>query len=408
MEVDPGRNPEDAAGAAATPHRHGVRPPSLRSAVSPFLAMDVLAEAGRLEAEGHRILHLEVGQPSFPAPQAVREAATATLKSGRIGYTEALGIRPLRERISRHYGEWYGLDVSPDRIAVTTGSSAGFLLAFMAAFDVDARVALPEPGYPAYRGILQSLGMHLVPMPTSEETRWAPTAEHVEAAFRQGPLDGVLVASPNNPTGTVVADDVLRDLIGTCEERGATFISDEIYHGLVYDGRAETALRHSDQVIVVNSFSKYFCMTGWRIGWMVLPEGLVRPVERLAQSLFISPPTLSQQGALRAFDCGEELESHKDVYRRNRDLLAERLPSIGIDRIVPMDGAFYAYLDVSRLTNDSFELARRLLREAHVATTPGLDFDPDRGGRYLRLSFAGGTNEIGEAVDRLSDWISSR
>lgn len=382
------------------------RAPSARSDIAPFIAMDILAEAARLEAQGQRIAHLEVGQPGFPAPRAVRDAAIAAAEVGRVGYTEALGLSALRERISRHYRDWYGVDVPAHRVAVTTGSSAGFILAFLAGFDAGARVALPQPGYPAYRGILKGLGMEAVPMETREDARWAPTAGDVEAVFRQGALDGVLVASPNNPTGVVVADHVLRGLIEACEDAGGLFISDEIYHGLVFDGRAETALRFSDQVVVVNSFSKYFCMTGWRIGWLVLPEHLVRPVERLAQSLYISAPTLSQHAAIAAFDCTDELEAHKEVYRRNRQILANRLPAMGLDRIVPMDGAFYAYLDISSLTQDSLDFAHRLLREAGVAATPGVDFDPDCGGRYLRLSFAGETSVIEYAMDRLSGWLS--
>lgn len=389
----------EAGRAAAGPR------PSQRSDVAPFIAMDILAEAARLEATGRRICHLEVGQPSFPAPLAVREAAIAAAEAGRIGYTEALGMPRLRERIARHYGEWYGVDVPAHRVVVTTGSSAGFLLAFLAAFDRGARVALPQPGYPAYRGIVRSLGLEPVAMPTDEETRWAPTAARLEGLFRQGPLDGILVASPNNPTGVVIEDAVLGELTAACRDEGAVFVSDEIYHGLVFDGRAETALRFSDDAIVINSFSKYFCMTGWRIGWMVVPESLVRPVERLAQSLYISAPYLSQMGALAALDCVGELEAGKLVYARNRDVLAGRLPAMGLSRVVPMDGAFYAYVDTSGLAEDSLDLAHRILREAGVAVTPGLDFDPEFGGRYLRLSFAGATEEIEEAMDHLSDWL---
>ncbi|WP_040485531.1 pyridoxal phosphate-dependent aminotransferase [Lutibaculum baratangense] len=381
------------------------RGPSRRSDVAPFIAMDVLAEAARLEAQGRDIVHLEVGQPGFPAPLAAREAAIEAARQGRVGYTEALGLPRLRARIARHYADWYGLDVPAERIAVTTGSSAGFVLTFLAALDGGARVALPQPGYPAYRGILHGLGIEPVAMVTSEEQRWTPTPEDLQAAFRTGRLDGFLVASPNNPTGTVVEPGTLRDLVAMCRDENALFVSDEIYHGLTFDRPAQTALSFSDEVVVVNSFSKYFCMTGWRIGWLVLPEWLVRPVERLAQSLFISPPALSQHAALAVMDCGSELEANKAVYGRNREILTKRLPQMGLPRFAPMDGAFYAYVDISAHSHDSFDFTQRMLREIGVAATPGLDFDPDLGGRFMRLSIAGSSADVEEAMDRVSRWL---
>lgn len=378
---------------------------SRRSEIASFIAMDVLGEANRLEAEGRRILHLEVGQPGTPAPKAVRETARLALDAERLGYTDALGIRPLRARISRHYAETYGVTVPSERIVVTTGSSGGFILSFLAGFDLGARVALPTPGYPAYRNILATLGLAAVPLRVGAATRWAPTPEMILAEQKRGRVDGLLVASPANPTGTMLGEAVLRQLVELCAEQGIWFISDEIYHGLTYERPAETALKFSDDVIVINSFSKYYSMTGWRVGWMVVPERLVRPVERLAQNLFISVPALSQLAAVAAFDAGDELEANRAVYARNRDFLLRALPEAGLGGFLPMDGAFYAYVDVGRHTNDSMDFAGRLLRETGVAVTPGADFDPENGNRYVRLSFAGATADIEEAVRRIGRWL---
>lgn len=384
------------------------RAASARSAISSFIAMDVLGEANRLEAEGRRILHLEVGQPGTPAPAAVRAAAHKALDEERLGYTDARGIPQLRARIARHYKDVYGVDVPVERIVVTTGSSGGFILAFLAAFEAGARVALPVPGYPAYRNILKTLAMEEVRLRTGADTRWSPSAAMIRAAHGKTPLDGLLVASPANPTGTMFTADALAEVVELCADEGIRFISDEIYHGLTFDQPAQTALKHSDEVIVVNSFSKYYSMTGWRVGWMVLPEDLVRPVERLAQNLFISVPALSQVAAVAAFDAGEELEANRAAYECNRDLLARELPRMGLGDFLPMDGAFYAYVDVSRHTNDSMAFAQALLGEAGVALTPGADFDPEEGHRYVRLSFAGSEAEIAQAVDAMGDWLHKR
>ena len=379
--------------------------PSRRSAVEPFLAMDVMRAAIDLEATGRRVIHMEVGQPGAPAPKPVLEAARHALADGRLGYTEALGIRRLRTRIARYYGETHGIDVSPERIAITTGSSAGFNLSFLAAFDHGDRIALAAPGYPAYRNILGALGLEVVDIETSGEARHVITPEMLAAAHAKAPLKGVLVASPANPTGTMMSPAALGELIGAAEDLGIRFISDEIYHGLVYAGAAETALRFSTSAIVVNSFSKYYCMTGWRIAWMVLPEELVRPVERIAQNLYISPPDLSQRAAVAAFDASEELEAVKAGYAANRRLLLKRLPEIGFDDIFPADGAFYIYSSVRRFSNDSVEFARRMLAEAGVAATPGPDFDRSRGHGYIRFSFAGTETDMAEAADRLGAWL---
>ncbi len=379
--------------------------PSRRSDVAPFIAMDVLAEAARLEAQGRKIIHMEVGQPSAPAPKAALDMARKALDHGRLGYTEALGIRPLREALAAHYRTTYGVDVPVERIMATTGSSAGFNLAFLAAFDPGDRIVLTAPGYPAYRNILKALGLVAVEIEVGEETRWSLTPAHLEEAQKEGPVKGVLVASPANPTGTMMTADALEDLIRYCDEAGIWFISDEIYHGLCYDGEEKTALETSQNVIIVNSFSKYYCMTGWRIGWLVLPEQLVRPTERIAQSLYISPPELSQIAAGAALNSVQELEAVKAGYAANRALLLDGLPKIGLDKMLPVDGAFYIYADISRFSSDSLDFARRMLHEAGVAATPGVDFDPVHGHEFLRFSFAGAHDDMKLALEKLRGFL---
>ncbi|HVY57131.1 MAG TPA: aminotransferase class I/II-fold pyridoxal phosphate-dependent enzyme [Xanthobacteraceae bacterium] len=379
--------------------------PSTRGDVPPFMAMDVMAAAARIEDAGGRVVHMEVGQPAAPAPSTAIAAARAALAGGRLGYTETLGIPSLRRRIACDYGEHFGGDVAPERVIVTTGSSAGFILAFLAMFEPGDRVAVAIPGYPPYRHILTALGCVPVAIETNAATRWAITGEALLAAHRATPLAGVLVASPANPTGTMMSAEALAELVATAEEAGIRVISDEIYHGLDYAFRAESATRLSERAVVVNSFSKYFCMTGWRVGWMVVPEPLVRPIERLQQNLAISVPTLSQIAAEAAFDGRAEMEAIKHGYEENRRILIEGLPRAGLDTFLPVDGAFYLYADVSRFTNDSLDFARRMLEEAGVATTPGLDFDPVNGRHFLRLCYAGPTAEMREAVERIGDWL---
>ena len=376
---------------------------SRRGEVEPFHAMDILAEANRLKALGAPVISMAVGQPSDPAPQRVRDAAAAALKVGRIGYTDALGLADLRKAISAHYAEHYRIDVPVSRIAVTTGSSAAFNLAFLAMFDVGDRVAIAAPGYPAYRNIMGALGLDVVEIEL--EGAAYLHAEHLRAAHAQKPLKGVLFASPANPTGAVVPAGDLKALVDAASELRIAVISDEIYHRLAYGAPDVTALAYDTDVTVINSFSKYYCMTGWRIGWMVLPERLVRPVERIAQSLYISAPELSQVAALEAFNVTDELEAIKARYAWNRELLAKRLPELGFSFAAPMDGAFYAFCDVSRLTNDSMEFAGRMLAEAHVAATPGRDFDPLEGHRFMRFSYAGSHDEMIEAMDRIERWL---
>ncbi|CUW44373.1 aminotransferase [Brucella vulpis] len=378
---------------------------SNRSAVEPFHAMDVLAEANRRRAAGHPIISMAVGQPADSAPVVVRQAAERALKDGRIGYTDALGLIELREAIAAHYADHYGVSVSPERIAVTTGSSAAFNLAFIVYFDPGDRVAITRPGYPAYRNILTALGLAVVEIPTGHGTSSSLTAQALAAAHAEKPLKGVLFASPANPTGAVIDKPELTAIIETARNLGIRVISDEIYHRLSYEVDDVTALEVADDVTVINSFSKYYCMTGWRIGWMVLPDNDIRAIERLSQSLYISAPELSQRGAIEAFRATAELERIKDRYRRNRLILLDHLPRMGLDLAAPMDGAFYAYCDVSRFTNDSMEFVRRMISEINIAATPGRDFDPLDGHRTVRFSYAGKVEEMEEAVRRLDDWL---
>jgi len=378
---------------------------SRRSDVPPFMVMDVMSAAARIEAAGGQVVHMEVGQPAAPAASTAIAAARRALDAGRIGYTETLGIPALRSRIARHYAEMYRADIDPNRIIVTTGSSGGFILAFLAMFEPGDRVAVAVPGYPPYRHILTALGCEPVLIETTAATRFALTGEALIAAHRKTPLKGVLVASPANPTGTMMTREVLADLVGAAETAGIRVISDEIYHGLDYAFPAETAARLSPNVVIINSFSKYFCMTGWRIGWMVVPSTLVRPIERLQQNLAISVPTLSQIAAEAAFDDRAEMEAVKHGYEDNRRILIEGLPKAGLERFLPVDGAFYLYADVSRFSNDSLGFAKQMLEQAHVAATPGLDFDPLNGGKFVRFCYAGSAAEMHEAVARIGKWI---
>ena len=373
-----------------------------RGAVPPFIAMEVLRDANERAARGENVLHLEVGQPSTSAPRGVIEAAKRALDRDQLGYTEALGIPPLRQRIARHYRDMHGVSVDPARVVVTTGSSGAFLLSFLAAFDPGDRVALAAPGYPAYRNILVALGITPVNLPTDADTRFQPTPALLDRI--EGRIDGLIVASPSNPAGTMIDADSLRRLYDYCRARQVRLVSDEIYHGITYGMRPTTALALGDDAIVINSFSKYFSMTGWRIGWMIAPTDLLRPIECLAQNLFISPPTLPQIAASAAFDCGDELEANVRRYAENRVLLLRQLPRAGFDRLAPADGAFYIYADVSRLTNDSEEFCRRMLADAGVAATPGLDFDAERGHQFIRFSFAGSAADIATAAERLLEW----
>ena len=377
---------------------------STRGVVDPFIVMDVVEAARALEAAGRRIIHMEVGQPGTPAPSGAREALARAMEAGALGYTVALGLPELRQRIAGLYQVWYGVDLDPARVIVTAGSSAAFLLAFTALFDAGARVGMGEPGYPSYRQILRALSLQPVGLATRAENRLQP----VPADLAGAEIEGLIVASPGNPSGTMLSRQALRDLIEACAARRISFISDEIYHGISYGEPAVSALEISDDLYVINSFSKYFSMTGWRIGWMVVPEAHVRVVERLAQNMFICPPHASQIAALAALDCDPELARNVTVYRENRRLMLDGLPKAGFCKIAPPDGAFYIYCDVSDITRDSRGFCAEILAKAGVALTPGLDFDPLRGHQTIRFSYAGTTGDIIEGLDRLASFMAMR
>src|SRR6056297_1287804 len=377
---------------------------STRSKVAPFIVMDVMEAARRAEAEGRQIIHMEVGQPGTPAPQGARDALARAMERESMGYTVALGLPELRARIARLYQDWYGVDLNPDRVVITPGSSGAFILAFTALFDAGDRVGIGAPGYPSYRQILRALDLEAVDIETAAENRLQPVPD--DLAGRD--LRGLLVASPANPTGTMLGRDTLGGLIGAVQATGARFISDEIYHGIEYEARAVSALEITDDCYVINSFSKYFSRTGWRVGWMVVPESHVRTVERLAQNLFICPPHASQVAALAAMECRAELEANRAVYAENRRLMLEGLPRAGFDRLAPPDGAFYVYAYVGAHTDDALAFSREILDGAGVAVTPGVDFDPVRGRRWLRFSYARSTSDIREGLARLSRFMAAR
>ena len=378
---------------------------SRRGMIPSFLVMDIMQAAAEREAEQKAVYHLEVGQPGTPAPQGVLAAAKRALDENRLGYTLSTGIPELCAAIANHYAKTYNVDLDPARVVVTTGSSAGFVLSFLCAFDPGDRVAMASPGYPCYRNILSAFGIEPVLLLTEAEHRFQPTPELLEKAVREGgAIDGLIIASPSNPTGTMIGPHEMSALTEYCRENNIRLISDEIYHGLTYESAASTALAFEENAVIINSFSKYFSMTGWRLGWMVIPEDLMRAVECLAQNLFISAPTLSQIGGVAAFDCEDELSANLLKYRANRDLLLEQLPKAGFDRLTPVDGAFYIYADVVELTNDSLSFCRRILNETGVAIASGVDFDPDRGHHYVRFSFAESAEQVAGAAEALIDW----
>ena len=377
---------------------------SSRGQVDPFIVMDMIEQARQLEVLGRHIIHMEVGQPGSPAPLGARNALAAMLHSDSLGYTVALGLPALRAGIAALYRRWYGIDLDPARVVVTAGSSGAFLLAFTALFAAGDRVGLGEPGYPSYRQILKALSLQPVGIATAAANRFQPVPGDLDGVD----MHGLIVASPGNPTGTMLDHAALSALIEHAAARNISFISDEIYHGLHYGARAVSALEISDDVYVINSFSKYFSMTGWRVGWMVVPPDHVRTVERLAQNMFICPPHASQIAALAALDCVDELEANRVIYAENRRLMLQGLPQAGFSKIAPPDGAFYIYADVSDLTQDSLGFARDVLHKAGVAITPGLDFDPLRGGQTVRFSYARGTADIIEGLARLRAYMAAR
>ena len=378
---------------------------STRADIAPFFVMEMMRAAAQREAAGGDVVHMEVGQPSTPAPSGARAAAKAAIDGDVLGYTSAVGIEPLRQRLAQHYADWYGHDADADRIVVTQGASGAFTLAFLACFEAGDRVAVTSPGYPCYRNTLEALGIEVTEIAVTPESGFRLTAEGLA---RAGPLDGLVVASPANPTGTMLMADELGRLARWCHDSSVRLVSDEIYHGITYGTQAATAAAHSPSAVVVNSFSKYFSMTGWRLGWLLLPPDLVSPFERLAQNATIAAATVSQYAALGAFDSIDELEANVARYTANRQILLDGLPSAGIDRIAPPDGAFYIYANVDHLTDDSAELAAKWLAELGIATTPGIDFDPAEGHRYIRFSFAGSNDDMEQTVERLAGWSDQR
>ena len=376
---------------------------SNRSSIPPFIVMDVMRAANERAASGSDVLHLEVGQPSSPAPKKVIETAQFVLADDKLGYTDALGISLLREKISGYYRDTYGVNPDPKRIVITSGSSGGLLLSFLSSFDVGDCVGMATPGYPAYKNMLKSLGVKVVEVPVDSKSHFQLKREVLDKLSEN--LDGLIISSPSNPTGSMISSSGMRDLVDWCDRRGTRLISDEIYHGIVYGEQASTALSYGTDVIIINSFSKYFSMTGWRLGWMVIPESMIRSIECLAQNLYISPPSLSQMAAVAVFDCMDELNENVARYRINRDILLEKLPNAGLERFAPVDGAFYIYANVSHLTNDSSEFCKRMLSEIGVAMTPGIDFDGINGKSYVRLCFAGATQDINQAAARLQKWL---
>lgn len=379
-------------------------PPSSRSQVDPFIVMDVMEAARAAEADGRRIIHMEVGQPGTPAPKAAREAVAHAMTTDPLGYTVALGLPALREGIAQLYQDWYGVDLDPARVVVTSGSSAAFLLAFTALFDAGDRVGIPCPGYPSYWQILKALSLSPVSLPTALEDGHQLQIGDIDRTK----MEGLMVASPNNPTGTMVDFDQLKAIAAATSSQGISLISDEIYHGIEYGKKAVTALQVTQDAFVINSFSKYFSMTGWRVGWMVVPENYVRTIERLAQNMFICPPHVSQVAALAALSAKEECAANLAVYSKNRDLMIAGLAQAGFTKIAPPDGAFYIYADVSDLGVDSRELAADILEVAGVAVTPGLDFDKARGAATLRFSYARAREDIEEGLARLTQYMMDR
>lgn len=385
------------------------RTAATRAAIAPFYVMEVMKAAGERERAGGEVLHLEVGQPSTPAPAAVLDAAAIALRQDPLRYTDALGTAALRERIARWYLERYELTVDPATVAVTSGASGACVLGLLAAFEVGARVAVASPGYPCYRNMLTAFGVTPVDIEVDASTRFQLTPELLaREAERGGPLAGVVVASPSNPTGTMLGAAELEALAAYCAAADLRLVSDEIYHGITYDEPAATALAFDRDAIVVSSFSKYFSMTGWRLGWMVVPPALVDPVERLAQNLTVAPPTLAQLAGIVAFDSVTELDGHVARYATNRAVLLDGLAAMGFDRVAPADGAFYAWVDISEVSDDAEALCATWLAELGVAATPGIDFDPARGHHFVRFSFCGADAEIAEAVRRLGGWMANR
>ena len=377
---------------------------SKRGNVDPFIVMDVMEAAREAEESGRRIIHMEVGQPGTPAPKQATNSVVESMTNNNLGYTVALGLPELRKRISQLYGEWYNVDINPNRIAITPGSSSAFVASFTSLFDSGDRVGIAAPGYPSYKQILKALDLVPVTIQTIIENRFQPLPQNLP----NNDLSGFLIASPANPTGSMLDYKSLSDLIHISLENNISFISDEIYHGIEYEKKAVTALEITDDCYVINSFSKYFSMTGWRIGWIIVPENHIRQIESIVQNMFICAPHVSQVAAIAAMDAKDELESNMSVYRENRSLMIEGLAKAGFTEIAPPDGAFYIYADISKFSNNSFKFTRDILDEAGIAITPGFDFDAERGNETIRFSYAGTTDDMKEGLNRLYKFMKSK
>ena len=376
-----------------------------RSKISPFIVMDVMRSANTREATGVDVLHLEVGQPSTPAPKPVIKAANLALDGHLLGYTDALGIPMLKQHLAQYYKTYYDITIPGDRIVVTTGSSGAFLLTFLSVFEAGDKVGITSPSYPAYKNILRALGIEVIEIPVGADTSFKLNTEILDNI--EVDLEGLIIASPSNPTGTMLSDSSLKEICNWCSTQKVRLVSDEIYHGITFKRKATSALSYSEDSIIINSFSKYFSMTGWRLGWMVVPDNLIRTIECLAQNFFISPPTLSQLAAISIFDCFDELNANVDRYAQNRNILLTELPKAGFEKIAPPEGAFYLYADVSSITNDSKKFCAKILAETGVALTPGIDFDARYGEKFVRFSYAGATADIVEASKRLQKSYSN-
>lgn len=368
--------------------------------VAPFHAIAISRRAHELKQQGRSIIHMEFGQPSTGAPAAAIARAHEVLDSDGMGYWES---QPLKDRIARHYAQSHGVAVDPERIFLTCGASPALVMALTCLFDPGARIAIARPGYVAYRNVTRALHMEPVELACGPDTHFQPTAAMI-AAIDPAP-DGLILASPANPTGSVIPPRELSAMLHLCRERGIRVISDEIYHGLSYTGPIPTVLAEEDDAIILNSFSKYYSMAGWRLGWMIVPQDLAANARALMGNLFLTPPSLAQHAGLLAFDCTEELEGHVATYRRNRELMLDALPRLGLTRIAPPDGAFYIYADIGHLTRDSLVFCRDLLEDTGVVTAPGVDFDPVEGHRYMRFSFAVSTAEVEDAIARMIPWF---
>ena len=377
---------------------------SERSKIDPFIVMDIMERANAVEKKGQTVVHMEVGQPGTSAPQSAKDFLKASMEDNPMGYTVALGLPDLRKKIAELYGDWYGLDVDWNRIVITGGSSAGFILAFTSLFDKLDKVGLPNPGYPSYRQIMKTLNLEPVLINTTEKNRFHPTPNDLSRYN----IDGLLIASPGNPTGSMIEREPLEALVSYCVDRKVSLISDEIYHGIQYDMKPSTVLEYSDSCYIINSFSKYFSMTGWRIGWIIVPKEHVRVVERIQQNMFICASHASQILALGSFESKSELEKNLETYRENRKLLLAALPEMGFNNIAPPDGAFYLYIDISEFSSDSYDFTIKMLNVGGVAITPGIDFDPIKGKSKIRISYARSTPEILKGIERMKIFMDKK